>query len=149
MALKIDMTDEKGVKTRYHMVRSFTYDKTNIRVSMFSYVNQATRDSEKNIIESNLVAMEYEAELNTVKSQLQELIDKLTAGDETVREEIAILTDRLNTMTLAEDKPVYKEPIDTHYSEVEITMPYLEPLSLEALYIKLTESGIYAGAELI
>lgn len=152
MALKLDITDEKGVKVRYHAIRSFKYtpEKT-LEVSLYSYVNQATRDTEKNIVEQNAAAVAYDNNLNQLRAELTKASDEIIADENNAdaRDRAIKLTDQVNELTLSPDRPYVTEVTDTHYTEDVILLPYIEPLTLDSLYTLLASDGKYKGAESI
>jgi hypothetical protein len=149
MALQVDITDEKGVKTRYHKIRSILFDTDNIVVTMRSYVNQATRDAEKKAVEGNALATKYDNEINDLRAQLDELSAQLQPngeGDPAVIEQIKELSQQLNDKVSAPDRPQYYQIIDKYYNESTIELPIIDPVTLDALYVKLASVGQYNGA---
>jgi hypothetical protein len=144
MALKLEVTDNKGVKARYHRVRSLEFGGGKIKVTLFGYVNQATRDSEKNALDGNAKARAYEDNLASLRAELNDII-----GNTEQEERVVELTNQINELELATDKPKFTEVVDTHYSEDEVEIDYLEAMTLEGVYTKLAESGKYGGAERI
>lgn len=142
MALKKDITDEKGVKTRYYRIKGIELEGGKIRVKLHSYVNQTTRDSEKNAIEQNAKAQAYQDSLNAIRAELDSLVGN-SDEDDRVRE----LTDQVNAMESNPDRPAFTTIVDTHYGEDEVVIDNVETLSLEAIYEKLIADGKYAGSE--
>lgn len=138
MALAIDITDEKGVKTRYHAIKGFSCDGEVITAKLRSYVNKETRDAEQHTLENNQRVVEYE---RGIEERIAKL-DALTAQQEDERDEAEIqrLAEEINTLKLAEDKPTYQQVIDRYYSEQEVQVPYFEPFTVGALYAKITET---------
>lgn len=150
MALKIELTDEKGVKVRYLKIHEYKGNSEKITVTLRSYVNQATRDAESQAVEQNRLASEYDANLDKLRSELDSLSSQLQPngeGDEEVRARIAELTKEVNSLTLDADRPSYVEEQDRYYSEQEVELDYFEPISLSALYKAISELPEYAGAE--
>lgn len=143
MALALDITDNKGVKTRYHAIRSFEYKDGRLSVKLYSYVNQATRDSEKIASSQNAQAQAYEDNLQALRSELDSLIGKT---DEESVARVSELSEQINTLTLDPERPNFVEVVDTHYAEDEVKLDYFEPITTEALYNKISASGRYSGA---
>lgn len=142
MALKLELTDNKGVKTRYYRIKSMEIEGGKIRVRLFGYVNQATRDAEKVALEKNALADAYDNNLYTLR---QELNGSLGNEDETER--IAELSSQINDLEFATDRPTRSELADTHYSEDDVVVDYFEPLTTEGVYQKVAQTDKYAGAE--
>lgn len=149
MALKKDITDSKGVKARYHRIRSFNYEDGKLTIVLVSYVNQTTRDAEKTTLDGNVLATNYDADTEQLRKQLQPLIDAVQSGDEDKRDELKELSNQINEREFSQDRPTHSPVVDTAYSIDEVVLDYFEPLSLEGIYTKLTEGERYAGAETI
>lgn len=136
MALKIDITDEKGVKTRYHKITRVEFDSTSVYVTLIGFVNATLRDAEKanqDIAESYQA---YQDELDTLKDQVS------TTPEGVEKDELRTkLADKLASA------PARPELVKLNYNERSVTLPYFEPLSISSVYGKLAETGEYAGAE--
>lgn len=152
MALKLDITDEKGVKTRYHKIKSFEYDGKELTVKLTSYVNQAVRDAEKNEKETFENAVEYDKRTDELRKELDTLSKQLTPegkGEPEIVAKAVELSNEVNERVTNPDRPQYLELKDKSYNETEIKMEYFEPLTLEAIYDKLSTGDKYANAEKI
>lgn len=152
MALKIDITDEKGVKVRYHKIKSFKYADGNLKITLASYVNQATRDAEKIASDSNVLAEQYDATTDQIRAELDSYSAQLTPngeGDPEVIAKIQELSQQVNDRVANPDRPTYTQVADKYYDTYDTELPYFEPLSLENIYAKLSVEGRYAGAESI
>ena len=153
MALKIDITDGRGVKTRYSAIRSFLYERGKLKVTLYGYVNQATRDAEKQLEQAVIDAEAYDLETQRLADELDVLAPKqhdptLTEQElEALRVEVAELTKQVNDRKLNPDRPRVEQIPDTHYSEHVIEIDYFEPLSLSGIYDRLVETDRYSGAE--
>lgn len=147
MALKKEITDNRGVKTRYHSIVSFVCNKKVIVLRVYSYVNQVMRDSEKAVDTQNQKALEYDEATDALRAELDSQSAKLVAGDESVRKRIVELTDEVNERTLNPDRPQQANYEAKHYSEMEIVIDYFEPITMEGLYDKLAETTQYGGSE--
>lgn len=151
MALKLDITDSKGVKTRYHKVKSFEVKDGKVIVTVSGYVNQAMRDYEKNATENNDTVEAYRQETE----RLQELVDAKSAelannqDNQELHDEVVRLSNDLNARHLNPDKPVFMTPEDKYYTTEQVEINYFEPLSYEGIYGKLLELPKYSGAEKI
>lgn len=145
MGLALDITDTKGIKTRYHIIKSFEWQDCTLKIKLFSYVNQATRDAEKKAVEQNNRVKAWAEELNKKQAELDALV-----GNPDEAEKIALLADEINKMKLDENRPQPVEEVDRHYTEDEITLDYCgTPITLDLLYQKLAETGKYKGAKSI
>ena len=144
MALKLDITDSKGVKTRYHRICSVEFNASTIIVKLHSYVNQATRDSEKNAVDQNAKVRAYEDKINALRLEFDGLI-----GNEDETERTVELSNQINELELDPARPQYSPVVDTHYSEDEVTLPALENFTLDAVYALLTADGRYKDAEAV
>lgn len=152
MALKIDITDEKGVKTRYHKIKTFTFNGTNLTVQLSSYVNQAVRDAEKQAVDNNKLAEQYDNDTNDLRAELDRLSAQIQSTDDpdpAVVDRAKELSDTLASRATAQDRPVYATVTDRHYSEITVEVDYFEPLTIDGIYAKLATEGRYAGAESI
>lgn len=152
MALKIDITDDKGVKTRYHKIKSFTYEDGKITVKLASYVNQSTRDAEKNAVDGNALASQFDATTEQIRNELDQLSSQLSPngeGDKDVIARIKELSEEVNTRVADPNRPRYTQVVDRFYDEAEVELAYFEPLTLEGIYAKLSTEGRYTGAESI
>ena len=58
MALKIDTTDSKGVKTNYHRIVGINIVSESVSISVASYVSKEYRDAEKETEYNNFVVSE-------------------------------------------------------------------------------------------
>lgn len=149
MALQIDITDIKGVKTRYHRVRSITLAGDTIEIKMRGYVNQATRDAEKNALKNNEASDAYDRETEQIRQQLDALSAQLQPngeGDPAVIEQIKELSQQVNDRTSNTARPQWTPVVDRYYDETDITLPVFEPLTLDGIYQRLAAAGKYAGA---
>ena len=63
MAIQKDITDNKGVKTRYHKLDKFVACDDSITANIKSYTNASVRDAEKQAINNNKRAIAYDAEI--------------------------------------------------------------------------------------
>lgn len=142
MAIQKDITDIKGVKTRYHILREFQTDTREITAKIRSYTTKATRDAEKAVEANNTKFFAYEEKI----SQLQAELDKII-GDETQTEKIAQLSEELNALSLSEKRPVFQDFQETHYAEREVRLDYFEPLSIDAIYDKITAGECKCGQD--
>lgn len=137
MALKKDITDEKGVKTRYHKIVKLEVFATYIVVYLLGYVNASLRDAEKVDLERAEAYQLHELNLTKIK---EALADSTLSSDE-----------RSNLLTELNDAIVNTPPapdnLQLHYAETSTIIDYFEPLSIPLVYQKLTESGDYEGAE--
>lgn len=152
MALKIDITDEKGVKTRYHKIKSFEYKDGYLKVTITSYVNQTTRDAERSAIEENKQAEIYDNNVEQLRAELDHLSAQLSPngeGDADVITRVKELSQQVNDLVSNPDRPTYQPPTDKYYSEQEVNLPYFEPLTLDGIYQVLASEGRYGGAESI
>lgn len=152
MALKIDITDEKGVKTRYHKIKSFTYDGDLLKITLASYVNQGTRDAEKSAVDGNSLARQYDTTTEELRAELDSLSAQLQPsgeGEPDVIAKIQELSQQVNDRVLNPDRPNYATVTDKYYDTYDVDLHYFEPLSLEAIYAKLSLEGRYSGAETI
>lgn len=153
MALKIEITDEKGVKTRYHKIRGFIYNGDVLTVRLISYVNQTIRDAEKDKTENNAQAIAYDKNLDAKRRELDELSKQVSPsgeGEDDVIARIKELSAEVNDLASNPNRPQYQSLFNNFYDEVELDIAYFEPLSLEAIYKKLAqETNRYKGAESI
>ena len=152
MALKIDITDGKGVKTRYHKIKSFTYEDGVVTVTMTSYVNQTTRDAEKKAKESAAAAEKYDQDTEALRRELDQLSAQLQPngeGDPEVAARIKELSGQVNERVSNPNRPQYLPPVENEYDEQEVKLAWFEPMTMDALYQALTTLERYAGAEAI
>lgn len=152
MALKLDITDDKGVKTRYHKIKSLEYDGEELKIRLVSYVNQAVRDAEKLAKETTKQAFEYDKRTEEIRKELDTLSSQLTPdgkGEPEVVARAVELSNEVNERVTNPDRPQYQEATEKSYNETEIKMEYFEPLTLEAIYDKLATGDKYANAEKI
>lgn len=149
MALKIDITDEKGVKASYHKIRGFDYKDGVLTVVLRSYVNEATRDSEKQILDGNIAFHAYNQATEDMKAELDTKSAQLANGDESVRERVIELSNEVNERVFSATQPQWQDPRDRYYTQSDVVLPYVEPLSVASLYTQLASDGKYSGAESI
>lgn len=152
MALKIDITDDKGVKTRYHRIKSFRYSPDELIVTLASYVNQSTRDAEKEAIDGNRLAEQYDATTEELRNELDNLSSQLSPngeGDPEVIARIKELSTEVNERVTNTNRPQYSQVVDKSYDTYDVNLPYFEPLTLDGIYAKLAVEGRYTGAESI
>lgn len=153
MALKKPITDIKGVKTRYHKVAGFEYKDGKLVVKVRHYVNQVTRDAEKNAIENNKAFYEYVQNTQEVQNQLDQKSAQLalmtddTDERKALETEVIALTEAYNRRVVGEDRPELQDATDRYYSEDEQEVAFTDPLSLESLYGLLTQTDKYKDAE--
>ena len=147
MALKIRIRDNKGVIVRYHKIKSFEVKDGKIEVTLWGYVNQAMRDSEKNAIENNAVLDSYKQETEELRSRVDSLSAELAGGNEDVKDEVVELSNQLNDRQLDPNRPQFQTIEDKHYNEDKTTIDLFEPLTFESIYEKLLADGKYVGAE--
>ena len=150
MALKIDITDEKGVKTRYHKIKKFEYKDGVLLVKMSSYVNQATRDAEKEAVEINRQALQYDRTTDELRDELDQLGSQITPngeGDEDIINRVKELSNEVNERVTNPNRPQYVDLVDKAYGETDVELPYFEPLTFDGIYAKLSTGGRYTGAE--
>ena len=145
MALQKDITDSKGVKTRYHAIKNFACDGEKINIKIRSYTTKAVREAEKEAIDNNIATKKYNQKIADLSAELDGLVG-LT--DEVSTARIVELTKEINRLSLAKDRPQYTETPERFYSEMEIAMPYFEPISLDLLYDKICqrENCIFSGS---
>ena len=145
MALQKDITDAKGVKTRYHAIKAFSCDEKEIKITIRSYTTKTTREAEKKAIENNILATNYEKQITDLTTELDNLLGA-TEPEKLAR--IDFLTNEINRLSLAENRPRLVEVEDRFYSEMEIAIPYFEPISVELLYDKICEREgcIFSGS---
>ena len=152
MALKIDITDDKGVKTRYHKIKSFEYQGESLNVKLTSYVNQATRDAEKLAKEMNVQAREYDERTDELRAELDSVSKQLTPdgkGEPEVVARAIELSNEVNERVSNPSRPTYQSETDKYYTETAVELEYFEPLSIDAIYTKIAEKSQYSGAEKI
>jgi len=152
MALRIDITDDKGVTTQYHKIKSFEYDGKELTVKLASYVTKAMRDAEKAVIDTNNLALQYDENVETLRTELDTLSSQLTPegkGEPEVVARAIELTDEVNTLVLNTERPIYAPETDKYYTETEIKIEYFEPLTLEAIYDKIATDERYATTKKI
>lgn len=152
MALKVDITDDKGVKTRYHRIEAFTYRDGKLKVSVRGYVNQTTRDAEKLAVESNQQALQYDMDTEDMRNQLDNLSAQLQPngeGDPEVIAQIQELSAQVNERVSNQARPLYSQVVDKYYDESEVELDWFEPLTMESLYAALAQTERYLGAESI
>lgn len=150
MALKLDITDEKGVKTRYHAVKSYQLKDSQLEVTVKSWVNLETRDAERLGEANNADAKAYDAETETLRQELDALSAQLANGDDSVQDRVVELSNQVNERTLNNERPTYLKVVDRHYTENTTVMDYFEPITLEAIYNRLTAEGAkFYGAETV
>ena len=143
MGLTLDITDARGVKTCYHIIKSFEWEDCKLKIKLFSYVNQDTRNAEKQAIEQNRLVKAWTDELAKMQAELDRLI-----GNEDAVERVAELTDLINQKQLDDNRPQPVEIVERHYSEDEVELEYCgSPITLESLYQKLASEGKYKGAK--
>jgi len=144
MALKKDITDSKGVKARYHRIKTIDINVDTLTVRVFSYINQETRDAEKKALDGNAKAFEYDQNIQLLRNELTPLIGN-PDEDERVKE----LSEQINELEYAEDRPVYAEVSDTHYDEATVEIDRPEVFTLDTIYAEVVKLGRYAGSESI
>ena len=152
MALRIDITDDKGVTTQYHKIKSFEYDGKELTVKLASYVTKAMRDAEKAVIDQNKLALEYDTNIETLRTELDSLSSQLTPegkGEPEVVARAVELTEEVNSLVLTTERPVYQDELEKYCAETEIKIEYFEPLTLEGIYDKIATDERYATAQKI
>lgn len=144
MAIKLDITDDRGVVTNYHTIKSFAYEDGKLSVKLNSYVDESMRDKEKDTKKQNIDAEKYDEKIQKVQKQL----DKHVGVDSDVARKKAVeLTKKLNDMTLGDDRPKYSKERDLYCATNDIELEYFEPITLEAIYNKLNEQEIFSGSQ--
>lgn len=145
MALKKQITDEKGIITRYHKIQSFETDRRTIMIQIRSFVTDALRQKELQAEQQNTDADTAAAGIAILQAQISGLMEQNTDGSKT--DEIKDLTEQLNTQATNQDAPRYVPVNQLHASELEVKLEYFEPISLASLYQALaTGTGDLAGA---
>jgi len=144
MALKKDRTDAKGVKTRYHRIHKIEFNGDRIRVTMHSYVNADTRDSEKKQATENNKARDYTKKMQVLRDELDTLI-----GNPDQIERVTELSNQINELEFAPDRLTVKDTPDNHYDELEVEIEGFENVTMEGIYDRLKALPEYAGAESI
>lgn len=149
MALKLDITDAKGVKTRYHKIKSFEVREGKVIVTMSSYVNQTMRDYEKNANENNVAYETYRQETEALQNEVDTKSNQLASDQENeeLRNEVVELSNQLNERLMNPDKPVWVTPEDKYYADEKVELDFFEPITFESIYTKLLEDGKYVGSE--
>lgn len=156
MALKKDITDIKGVKVRYHKLASFELKDGALVVKVRGYVNQATRDSERDARTGNELYFAYNQETEAMQADLDEKSAALASmpDDESperaaLKAEVVELTDKYNDRITNGTRPEWQNPVDRYYNETEVQLPFIEPLTFESMYKLLAAEDAYLGAESI
>lgn len=132
MAIYKAVRDSKGIKTLYHKINKFEADGKTITITVHSFVNADYRDREKTLGNKNIAAMERQSQIQDMQEQINALIELNV--DESKTPEIQELSEQINTLVLDPDAPVQQSVNDLHASELQIEVPYFEPLTMEALY---------------
>lgn len=138
MAIYKSVRNRKGVKTLYHKIEKFTAEAATIKVTVHSFVNAEYRDREKSAATIGIAAMERQSQIEDLQAQMNALIELNV--DEAKTPEIQELSEKINTLVLDPEAPMTREDAELFASELEITVPYFEPLTMAALY-----SAIVAG----
>lgn len=138
MAIYKSIRNNKGIKTLYHKIAKFEADGSKITVAIKSFVNADYRDRERTTESNNIAAMSRQSEIEDLQNQMNALIELNV--DESKTPEIQELSEKINTIVLDPEAPALRQPGELHASELEIVVPYFEPLSMDALY-----SAIVAG----
>lgn len=146
MALIKDITDSKGIKTSYHKIQSFTYEDGKLVVRVASYASKGMREAEQAVEEQIQDYNDYEKETDVTRTELDKLVSKQIEGKKVDVEEVKRLTGIVNERSFAEERPQLVEPIQTSYDIAEVELEYFEPLTLEAIYTKLSEIERYSGS---
>lgn len=128
MALIIDITDERGITTGYHIISEYKFTSDKIEVKLRSYKDKSIREEEKDIIRHNEQVDKFFKEYDALKTELSQI-----SGDESKADRIADLTDQINKMT-DQGMPHYLPTGKKYYEERTIELPPIEPNSREILY---------------
>ena len=137
MAIQKDITDNKGVKTRYHKLDKFVACDDSITANIKSYTNASVRDAEKQAIDNNKRAIAYDAEIQTLRNKLDKAQTENVDGAKD--DFVAQLVDEINKKEFDTARPRLVEVVERHYSEKEFKISYFEPITQEAIYNKLME----------
>ena len=145
MAIQIDITDDKGVKTRYHKIQKYTYDaeKTSkadpnvktcdtMTITLRHYVNATLRDAQKNALAQNAKVDAYEKNEMDLQAQLMDLMTKNTDGS--LDAQVESISDKLNALFIDTNRPKRVDATDKFYYEDEIEIPFSEPISQATIY---------------
>ena len=132
MAIYKSVRNNQGVKTLYHKIKDFTANGDTVRIRIFSFVNSDFRDKEKRAIAMAELAADRQSEIIQRQSELQALMDQNT--DDSKTEEIKQKTAELNDLVLDNTDVTVAAPGELHATELDITVPYFEPLTMGALY---------------
>lgn len=147
MAIFKEITDNKGITTRYHKIQQIQTDLRVMTVSVRSFVAADFRQQEQDREAQDEARAQREQEIEDLQNQITGLVEQNTDGSKT--EEIRELSEQVNALVLADDIPQTTYTLGQHAAELEIQIPYFEPISLETLYQKLasTESPLSGGTE--
>lgn len=128
MALIIDITDERGITTGYHIISEYRFTGDKIEVKLRSYKDKSIREEEKEIIRHNEQVDKFFRDYEGLKEELLQI-----SGDETKADRINDITDQINKMT-NQGMPHYLPISKKYYEERVIEVPPIEPNSRELLY---------------
>jgi len=147
MAIYKAVRNEQGIKTLYHKVAKFEADGKTVKATVHSFVNANYRDKEKSVAAQNILAMERQSQIEDLQAQMNALIEQ--NADESKTPEIQELSEKINTLVLDPDAPVQQNVSELHASELQIEVPYVEPLSLESIYgsIVASDNELAGGTE--
>ena len=132
MAIYKSVRNSKGIKTLYHKIARFSADGTTVKAYIQSFVNADYRDREKSTATQNIAAMERQSQIEDLQAQMNALVELNV--DESKTPEIQELSEKINTLVLDPEAPMAQAPGELHASELEIVVPYFEPLTMAALY---------------
>lgn len=137
MALLKEITDEKGIITKYHKISSFVVDTENqlVRVIIKNYTNQTYREKEK----ANTKITE---DFKNKYLELNRLIDK--NGDGYYTEEIVKISEEINSVMEVKDN---EPPLAVSDASELLRYDPEGDYSLAGIYEELKQTEKYAGSE--
>lgn len=147
MAIKKQITDNKGIITRYHKISGFEASTLGIRIHLLSFVNDSLRQEELAVEAENVEAAKHEEQVKNLQDQITALMEQNEDGSK--NDEIREISDKVNELALDPEAPKYTESVKLHASEVSVEIPYFEPITIESLYEAITngDSKLAGGTQ--
>jgi hypothetical protein len=139
MAIAKQITNEKGVISRYHKIHKVEILGDKIKMTVRNYVNQDMRDAEKTAQKNNEKAQAQQLQIYELRQRLEELMAKNTEHD--FDAEVKDVSEKINA---AEANQLQFTPVvDKFAEEVEEEIAYFEPFTMAAAYGRLIELEKY------
>ena len=157
MALQKQVIDSKGVTSNYHRISSFKLESSKLYVTVASYVSEAQRTIEKEILDSNQAYEDFQVETNRLQAELDEksrLLATMPPSSDPVRAEleaeVVMLSEQYNAR-LANEQPEQRQPEDKFYTDKTFEFPFdvEQAISLSSLYDRLLNTETFEDAQIV